>query len=126
MTTAAEAPSPSFALIALQGEYDLARQPELRSQLAAGTGFELVLLDLHDVTFIDATALTEFIRLKKQLAGPAVVRVFGVTPHIRKLFHVTGLNTRFEIHDSLLSACRPPSPVPAANWRHARRFAGPR
>jgi hypothetical protein len=49
------------------------------------------------VTFLDATALAEFIRLKKRMPGPAVVRLFGVASNIRKLLHITGLDVQFEL-----------------------------
>jgi len=101
----------STALIVLHGEYDLARQQELRHGFAASPLFEVVQIDMRDVTSIDATALSEFVRLKERMWGFGTVRIIGATPHICRLFHITGLDVRFEMHDSFRNAAVPFSPV---------------
>lgn len=93
-----------FELIVLNGDYDLARGPELRDLFAAAHSLELAVLDMREVTFFDSTALTELIGLKKQMATPATVRIIGAPAHIRRLFHSTGLNKLFELHESYVSA----------------------
>ena len=97
----------TFATIVLQGRYDRARQQELQSQLSAAFSLELALLDVRDVTFLDSLSLTELIKLKDQMAHPAVIRIVGAMPHIRKLFDITGLSKLFEMHDSLAAAAAP-------------------
>jgi anti-anti-sigma factor len=92
--------SPSFALITLEGEYDLSRRDELRSQLDAATLRDVALLDMRHVTLIDAAGLGELIKLRERMADPAVIRVIGASRSIRTLFHNTGLDLRFEMHDS--------------------------
>jgi len=96
--------SAQYALIRLQGEYDIARQEELRCQLAPAHVAPIALLDMRDVTFMDASALTQLIRLKRQMPDPAVVRMVGVLPDIRRLLDITGLAKTFEIHDTLAGA----------------------
>jgi anti-anti-sigma factor len=105
MATTIKPWNPTKTLIVLQGEYDLARREDLRSQLGPGTALNLVLLDMRDVTFLDATALGEIVSLRRRMASPAVVRIIGATPHIRKIFDLTGVSTVFEMHDSFASAC---------------------
>ena len=92
--------SPTFALIALEGEYDLSRQVELRTQLDAASLLEVALLDMRHVTSIDGTTLTELIKLRERMPGQAVIRIFGASAAIRRLFHNTGLDRRFEMYDS--------------------------
>jgi anti-anti-sigma factor len=99
-----------FTPIMLQGEYDLARQQELRTQLSAAESLDHALLDLRKVTFLDTAALTEFVRLKRRMPSPAIVRIIGAIPQIRKTFHITGLDTLFEMHESFSSATVPFSP----------------
>ena len=96
--------NPTQTLIVLHGEYDIARRVELRSQLAPVTALKLVLLDMRDVSFIDATALWEIVNLKRRMASPAIVRIIGATPHISKIFQLTGLSEVLELHDSFASA----------------------
>lgn len=116
MPTTTKPRSPTFALILLDGEYHLARQKELWSQLSAAASLELALLDMHDVTFLDTAALAEFIRLRKRMASPAIVRIVSARSHIRRLFDITGLSKMFEFHDSFASAVVPlPSGAPAAS-----------
>lgn len=92
--------SPTFALIALEGEYDLSRRDELRSQLDAAALLDLALLDMRHVTSIDATGLGELIKLRQRMPEFSVIRVIGASQAIRRLFHNTGLDGRFEMHDS--------------------------
>lgn len=96
--------SPNSTVIVLDGDYDLARQEELRHEFAAMTLFEVVQIDMRKVISIDATALAEFVRLKERMLGFGIVRIVGATPHVQRLFHITGLDTQFEMHDSLGSA----------------------
>lgn len=91
----------------MKGDYDLARQPELKSQLAAARPLELAVVDMRDVTFLDSTALTELITLKKQMMGRATVRIIGAPAPIRKLLHSTGLDKLFDLHESYASAMVP-------------------
>jgi anti-anti-sigma factor len=96
-----------FELIILVGDYDLARQGELQQEFAAARSLELAVIDMRCVTFLDSTALTELPSLKNQLTGPAIVRIVGAPAHICKLFHSTGLDKTFDLHDSFATASVP-------------------
>ncbi|HEY8298060.1 MAG TPA: STAS domain-containing protein [Candidatus Baltobacteraceae bacterium] len=105
-------------VLRLSGEYDLTRREELRLRLREAPFTERATLDMRDVTFMDATALTELIRLKERLTGPAVVRMIQVQPNVRRLLRITGLDKRFEIHDALLSPA--PEVIATTPVRHQR------
>ncbi|HEV7180394.1 MAG TPA: STAS domain-containing protein [Candidatus Baltobacteraceae bacterium] len=91
--------SAQSARIALSGEYDIGRQPELEAELARAGAGSTVELDMRDVTYIDSTALTCFIRLRKRLGTDAVIRLFGLRPNIRRVFTLTNLESIFEMID---------------------------
>jgi len=95
---------PRHSLIVLHGDYDIARRHELRVQLEPASSMRLVLLDMRKVTYMEARALAEVIALKRRMPGPAVVRMIGVLPNIRRLLDITGLLKIFELHDTLTNA----------------------
>lgn len=87
------------AAIFLSGEYDLARREELERELSSAGQSDTVVLDLSDVTYLDSTALTCFIRLRKRMMarGECRIRLAGVRPQIRRLFQVSNLDQVFEL-----------------------------
>jgi anti-anti-sigma factor len=77
------------AVVAPSGELDIASSTGLRRALReAGQGARLVLLDLHDVTFLDSTILglcVNFVKRCSRAEGPATT--FMIT-------HATGVPLR--------------------------------
>jgi len=61
-----------------------------------------VILDLTDVTYIDSTALGCFIWLRKLVRERhgGSVRLVGLSPHLRRVFEITGLNLIFDMEQS--------------------------
>ncbi|TAM84967.1 anti-sigma factor antagonist [bacterium] len=96
--------SAQYIHIMLHGEYDIARQEELRSELEPAYCAAMALLDMSAVSYIDASALTELIRLRKHMPEPAIIRMVGVMANIRRLLNVTGLVKMFEIYDTVKNA----------------------
>lgn len=92
----------STAPIRLSGEYDIGRQSELEAALADADPASPVVVDLSDVSYIDSTALSCFIRLHKRVreSGSGIVRLVGVRPNIRRILNVTKLDDIFEIEDA--------------------------
>lgn len=87
--------------ITLRGEYDIFRQEELRAELASARVAPSAVLDMHEVTYIDASALREFVALKKSMPQPAVVYMIGTNRHIRKVLEITRLTKMFAVQDAL-------------------------
>lgn len=93
-----------FSLIPLHGAYDGERREELQAQLKGALEAPIALLDMRDVTCIDTGTLTELLQLKEHMPGEAIIRMIGLTPNVRHLLNATGLDSVFEIHDSLKTA----------------------
>lgn len=93
------ASSQDTVVLDLAGEYDIARQAELDAELAKAYSASAVVLDMREVTYIDSTALTCFIRLQKRLKenGPGRVQLSGVRPNVRRIFELTNLDQIFEV-----------------------------
>ncbi len=86
--------------IALEGEFDISNIDELSRLLKAGEQGEDVIVDCSRLEYIDSTGLTELFKLYQKIehSGGAVY-LTGTTPHIRKLFSVTRLDTVFKFRD---------------------------
>ncbi|MGR4065714.1 MAG: STAS domain-containing protein [Vulcanimicrobiaceae bacterium] len=95
-------------VVTLDGEYDIARQGELDEALAPAYGASVAILDLRAVSYMDSTALTCLLRLKKRMAesGPGVVRLVAPQRPIVRLLDITRLDTVFDVYDSLDAARR--------------------
>jgi anti-anti-sigma factor len=81
----------------LSGEIDLANAAKLFAAIRAGLD-DTVVVDLCQVTFVDASGLNQLVRLHNEvelliIAGP------GTPP--RRLFELTGLAQVFQIYDEL-------------------------
>lgn len=100
LSTTPDISSSRIARITLCGEFDLFRKEELAATLRQAEGAAVVVLDLAETTFVDATALSSLLVLRKKLReSGGSVHVIGARPHIRKLFAITGIDKVFEIHD---------------------------
>src|SRR3954454_16912967 len=79
-------------VLAVSGELDLARAPDVRTALAlaaSGPGEHLI-LDLSEVTFIDSTALATLLHADDQLPGDGVRMVLVCPPaSVQRLLAMT-------------------------------------
>jgi len=93
-------------IIALQGEYDIARREELLSELHAIPSCDIAIIDMREVTHLDTTVLASFIRLRKRLrqSGRGIVRIVGLSPELYRLFEITELHYDFEFFETIIDA----------------------
>jgi anti-sigma B factor antagonist len=94
--------TPGTWVLAASGEIDVATSPELRRTLhdLADREPSTLVLDLHDVTFIDSSGLGVLVgalkRLREQDRGDVLV-LEGLQGPVRKVFEITGLTELFTI-----------------------------
>lgn len=90
-------------VLQLSGEYDLLRREELEAQLSQAQFADIAILDMREVSYIDSTALTELVRLKKRMAqhGAGIVRLVAPQPNVQKIFALTQLEQIFPIFKTL-------------------------
>jgi anti-anti-sigma factor len=83
-------------LMRLAGEVDIATAYQLMEKLGQVKGD--LSLDVGSVTFIDSTGLGIFVREHKRLAAQgSPLRISSLTPQIRRLLEISGLDQVFEI-----------------------------
>jgi anti-anti-sigma factor len=94
-----------IAVLALEGELDLAAAPVLRARIEqAGAGRALV-IDFRRVTFVDSAVLKELLRARGDLAANGVRLVLvGVPMPVRRLLDLTRTSELFEDAESLEAA----------------------
>jgi anti-sigma B factor antagonist len=99
-----ERPAPDVAVIAVAGQIDLYSAPEFKAATlrAIEEGATRLVIDLTNTSFIDSTGLGVLIGAMKRLApcGGSVEIVCPDTS-VQRLFEISGLARRFEIHESL-------------------------
>ena len=81
------------AVMALSGELDMATVPILRENLAPfeGNGVSTIVLDLHDLTFIDSSGLLAFLEARRRaMSNGHRLLLSGAGPAARRLFELTG------------------------------------
>lgn len=91
-------------VLEIGGEIDVYTAPRLRERLIemVGAGERRVVVDLGRVEFLDSTGLGVLVGAHRRLrAGDGSLSL--VCPHERllKIFRITGLDSVFEIHDSV-------------------------
>lgn len=63
-----------------------------------------IVLDLSNVTFVDSSGLGAIVASMKQLGGRRRLDLAGLTPDVKKVFHLTRMDSVFDIYDDLDSA----------------------
>lgn len=91
----------SAFIIHVDGELDVYTAPQLKDAIAEGIsrGLRLLVVDLTSVGFLDSTALGVLVggRRSAHEEGGDVVLVVD-SPHLEKMFQITGFETMFGIH----------------------------
>jgi anti-sigma B factor antagonist len=96
----------SGTTVALNGEFDLAQRSRVLDAFGAVAGEPLVIIDLEQTQYIDSTMLSCLVRLRNDVAERGgVLALSGPRPIIRRLFHVAGLASLFEIYDGIANVC---------------------
>ncbi|ETX28006.1 STAS domain-containing protein [Roseivivax isoporae] len=65
------------------------------------SGPDRVLLDLARVDFIDSSGLGAVVASMKQLRPDQTLALVALTPAVHKVFHMTRMDTVFDIHGDL-------------------------
>lgn len=87
-------PRGATRVYALVGELDLATAPNFRDALFAAvrSGARRLVLDLADLTFIDATGIGALLAVRQlAMASDGALAVANVSTHVARIFHVTGV-----------------------------------
>ncbi len=93
-------PQTSSGILALAGEVDLHRAPEIRAALAPFVAQKVphLLIDLTKVSYIDSSGLAVFIEtLQRVMAYGGGFGLFGLSDSVRAIFHVACLDQVFRI-----------------------------
>lgn len=87
------------AVIAVQGELDLATAPRLKWPLvdALDAGRRRLVVDLAGVSFMDSTALGVLIGVRRSLRPEARMAIVCTHPDVLRIFEISGLDLAFEI-----------------------------
>jgi anti-anti-sigma factor len=91
------------------GEIDLRTAETLRTRLLglAEAGFGQIVVDFAQVRFCDATGLGALVAVRNRLRERGGdLRLARVRPAQRRIFHITGLDRLFALHDSVEGAVR--------------------
>lgn len=100
------------------GELDLYTAPRLSSQVGEliALGAAGLVVDLTETTFIDSTALHVFLDAKKRVhAKGGELVVVCPSPHVRRIFEITGIDGLLRLCDSVESALETLSPEGSMN-----------
>ncbi|MEU7834240.1 MULTISPECIES: STAS domain-containing protein [unclassified Nonomuraea] len=83
--------------LALSGDLDFDTAAELAG-LTFDAGYRRLDLDLSELAFIDSSGLAALVRLQRQVEGAdAELRVVALTPYLRNLMRMTGLDKLFSL-----------------------------
>jgi anti-anti-sigma factor len=101
-------------IVSLDGELDIAQRDALDWKLKPAQFADPVILDLSNVSYIDSTALSAFVRLRKARIDkgydPEVLVVANM--NVRKVLALTQLDSLWEIYDTLDEALRAAENLP--------------
>jgi len=87
-------------ILALDGEVDLHRSPEIREAIAPFVEQKVprLLIDLTKVSYIDSSGLALFIEaLQRVQAYGGTLALFGLGESVRAIFHIACLDQVFRI-----------------------------
>jgi anti-sigma B factor antagonist len=90
-----------LAVVAIQGELDVATSPELRRELAKllAEGVDSIVMDVTEMSFIDSSGLAVLLSAMKRLRDEHDTRLVlrRVQAPVRRVLEITGLTPLFGI-----------------------------
>ena len=101
--TAEPGPGADEWILRVRGEIDVATSPALRAEIGSllDRGAQRVVLDLHEMTFIDSSGLGVLVGALKRLRelDREDLVLVGLQGPARRVFEITGLTQLFTISD---------------------------
>jgi anti-sigma B factor antagonist len=95
----------SRAIVTFPADIDVTNASRIREQLIAlveDEGARVVVADLTATSFCDSAGITALATAhRKAKSSGAVVQVIAVSPQVRRVFELTGLNQVLEVFPSL-------------------------
>lgn len=90
-------PDATTIRLALSGDLDFDTAADLTG-LTLDADYRRFDVDLSGLTFIDSSGLAALVRLQRKVEGAdAVLRVVALTPYLRNLMRMTGLDKLFSL-----------------------------
>ncbi|TQN28649.1 anti-sigma B factor antagonist [Haloactinospora alba] len=92
------------SIVTIRGEIDLYTAPQLHSELtdALSDGTHRLVVDMSRVEFCDSTGMSTLLSaMKRARENGGDLELAALTPAVRKVVDVTGLNAVFTIVDSV-------------------------
>lgn len=99
-------PDARTSVITAEGDLDLSTAPRLKSMLldALAGGRTEIVVDLSSVTFMDSTALSVLVAVKRKLDPGTRLAVVCDRPNVLQVFEFSGTDAAFAIHSTLEDA----------------------
>jgi anti-sigma B factor antagonist len=96
-------PDERTSVVALEGELDLGRAPNLKWALvdSLDAGYRQLVVDLTHVTFMDSTALGVLVGVNRSLDVGARMSIVCVHANVLKIFELSGMDGTFAIYPTL-------------------------
>ncbi|GIX47314.1 MAG: anti-sigma factor antagonist [Candidatus Tectimicrobiota bacterium] len=97
------------AVVEVSGELDAAHHSELGDTIERllTQGQRRVVLDLHDVPFIDSMGLATLVRCFKRVrSGAGRLALASLQPAVRRVLELTRLDRAFDVHGDVSEAIR--------------------
>jgi anti-sigma B factor antagonist len=93
-------------VIKLAGDFDVYSTEKLRRALEPAYAHESVIVDFTGVEYLDSTALTVLVRMRKRrhVAGMPPSIFVGLNENLRRLFEITHLDEVWPIYATLAEA----------------------
>ncbi len=94
--------APSFFVIQLEGEFDIAERERLTDAFSIVSSASIVVVNLERTTYIDSSVLECLValRLATQRRGARLI-LTGVRGSVRRIFEITELHKLFDIREAL-------------------------
>jgi anti-sigma B factor antagonist len=99
-------PDERTSVVALEGELDLGRAPNLKWALvdSVDAGYRQLVVDLSNVIFMDSTALGVLVGVNRSLDVGARLAIVCVHANVLKIFELSGMDGTFAIFPTLEQA----------------------
>jgi anti-sigma B factor antagonist len=112
-------PGDGCTVVEVQGDLDMATQPQLRDGLQPLIGPNQVVVDLAGVGFLDSSALGTLVVMFKALRdGGGRLCLAGVQQPVRAVLSVTSVDRVIDVYDTVQAAEESMPPGGVATGRH--------